>query len=248
LLCLATTVAFAQKLGNRPVTLDPKEGERRAGVLVTEMLSQKPDQNVTNTGVMTIRDGEGNRREVKVKFGIRVEGSKILSIYDGLGSDGGGTRLTVIHSDNAPNQYRVENFGAGNATANSKTLSGKEAIIPFAGSDFWLADLGLEFLHWPQQRILRTNSIRHNQSCSVLQSINPDPGSGGYARVESWIDIEAPHGVVHADAYGSNGKRVKQFDPKSVKKIEGQYKLEAMEMLDEKSGSRTVIKFDLRSD
>ena len=64
----------------------------------------------------------------------------------------------------------------------------------------------------------------------------------------SWIDLEAPHGVVHADAFDFARKRIKQFDPKSVKKIEGQYKLEAMEMLDERSGSRSVIKFDLKAD
>ena len=70
--------------------------------------------------------------------------------------------------------------------------------------------------------------------------------AGGYARVESWIDLEAPHGVVHADAFDASRKRIKQFDPKSVKKIQGQYQLESMEMLDEKTGSRTVIKFDLK--
>src|SRR5437899_6507155 len=90
-LLLFTMSAFAQKQGNRPVTLDQREGERRARVLVAEMLSQRPDQNVTNTGVMTIRDGEGNRREVKVKFALRVEGNKVLSSYDAVGSDGGGT-------------------------------------------------------------------------------------------------------------------------------------------------------------
>jgi hypothetical protein len=238
-------VAVAQKPSDRPAQLDLKEGARQARVLVGEMLLQKPDQNVTNTGLMTIRDGEGNRREVHVRFALRVEGSKVLSIYDALGLDGSGTRLTVIHTDNQPNQYQIETLGAGKADAAPKTLSGNAAMIPFAGSDFWLADLGLEFLHWPQQRILR-KELRHSQSCGVLESINPDPASGGYARVLSWIDLEPPHGAVHADAFDANRKRVKQFDPKSVKKIEGQYKLEAMEMLDEKTGSRTVIKFDLR--
>jgi hypothetical protein len=246
-LLLFATVALAQKPGNGPTTLDPKEGERRARVLIAEILSQKPDQAVTNTGVMTIRDAEGNRREIRVRFALRIEGNKVLSIYDAVGSDGSGTRLTVVQAADQPNQYEVENRGLANGNVGRKILSGKDAMIPFAGSDFWLADFGLEFLRWPQQRILRTGSIRHNQSCAVLESINPDAASSGYARVESWIDLEAPHGVVHADAYDSTRKRVKQFDPKSVKKIEGQYKLEAMEMLDEKTGSRTAIKFDLKA-
>src|SRR5947208_129227 len=75
----AATAALAQKPTDRPAPLNLTEGARAARVLVGEMLSQKPEESVTNTGVMTIRDGEGNRREIHVRFGLRVEGSKILS-------------------------------------------------------------------------------------------------------------------------------------------------------------------------
>ena len=102
-------------------------------------------------------------------------------------------------------------------------------MMPFAGSDFWMADLGLEFLHWPQQRLLR-KEMRHSKSCNVLESVNPQPVPGGYARVVSWIMIDTPHGIVHADAYDAQGERIKQFDPKNLEKVQGEYQLEAMEM------------------
>jgi hypothetical protein len=237
--------SLAPKPIERPRPIEPAEGARQARVLIAQMLAARPEESATNTGRLKIRDREGNQSELAVRFELSTAGNKVVSLYEAAGAESRSlvARLTVVHSDNQPNQYELLQ-GTGSGTR-ARSLSGKEAMIPFAGSDFWLADLGLEFLHWPQQRILYKD-MRHSQSCDVLESRNPDPAANGYARVVSWVDIDAPHGVVHADAYDAADKRVKQFDPKSVKKIQGEYKLEAMEMLDERTGSRSVITFDLR--
>ncbi len=116
-------------------------------------------------------------------------------------------------------------------------------MAPFAGSDFWIGDLGLEFLHWPAQRLLK-KEMRHSKSCDVLESINPAPVPGGYARVVSWIMIESPHGIVHADAYDAQGKLLKQFDPKDLEKVNGEYRVDEMQMRNRQTGSRTVIKLN----
>src|SRR5207302_8872399 len=110
-----------------------------------------------------------------------------------------------------------------------KSLNGDEAMVPFAGSDFWVADLGLEFLHWPDQRVLR-KELRRSQSCAVLESINPNPSSHGYSRVVSWIDLDEPHGIIHADAYDAQRKLVKVFDPKKIEKVRGEWQLASMEI------------------
>ena len=117
-------------------------------------------------------------------------------------------------------------------------------MIPFAGSDFWVADLGLEFLHWPHQRLLK-KEMRHSKSCDVLESVNPAPVPGGYARVVSWIIIESPHGIVHADAYDAGGELLKRFDPTALEKVQGEYQLEEMEIRNRKTDTRTWIKFNL---
>jgi YD repeat-containing protein len=116
-------------------------------------------------------------------------------------------------------------------------------MVPFAGSDFWVADLGLEFLHWPTQRVLR-REMRHGQPCAVLESLNPRPAPTGYARVVSWVDTDNG-GILHADAYDARGQLMKEFDPSGLKKVNGQRKLEEMEMRNRKTGSHTWIKFDL---
>ena len=117
-------------------------------------------------------------------------------------------------------------------------------MIPFAGSDFWVADLGLDFLHWPEQRLLK-KEMRHSKSCEVLESTDPHPAPGGYARVVSWVTIETPHGIVHADAYDAQNELIKSFDPTNLEKINGNYQLAEMEMRNRKTGSQTWIKFDL---
>ena len=147
-------------------------------------------------------------------------------------------KLTVIHSDGRPNQYSLGEDGGP-----LKTLTGNETMIPFAGSDFWVADLGLEFLHWPQQRLLR-KEMRRSRFCDMLESSNPKPTPQGYSRVISWVEHEPPHGIVHADAYDTNGKIIKRFDPKEFEKIQGEYQLQEMEIRNLKTGSRTSIEFN----
>jgi hypothetical protein len=126
----------------------------------------------------------------------------------------------------------------------AQTLSGNELTRPFAGSDFWLCDLGLEFLHWPQQRVLK-HEMRRSRSCWVLESVTPKPAPGGYARVLSWIDVEH-EGILLAEAYDAAGKLLKEFKLGSFRKVDGRYELENMKMRDVRAGSDSELKFDLK--
>lgn len=91
--------------------------------------------------------------------------------------------------------------------------------------------------------------MRKGQFCAVLQSINPHPVPGGYSRVVSWIGINHPDEIVlvHADAYDAQDRKLKEFDPKSLEKVNGAYQLESMEMRNVQAASRTIIEFDLGS-
>src|SRR5262249_27769397 len=97
-------------------------------------------------------------------------------------------------------------------------------------------------LHWPTQRLLK-KELRQSQSCDVLESINPEQ-TAGYTRVVSWVAIESG-GIVHADAYDAKNELIKQFDPKKLEKVHGQYELQEMEIRNRRTGSRTRIDFDL---
>ena len=249
LLLASSAVCFGQRQNEpRPAPLDPVQAEQEARALVAELLAQKPEQNATNTGQARIRDAAGKEREIPLRFEITTTPTNWVSVYETLRSaDGpGGVKLTVVHTAGQPNEYRLVNpAGAGATNTVPKELTPDQTMIPFAGSDFWVADLGLEFLHWPKQRLLERNAISHHKACRELESINPQPIPGGYARVVSWIIIESPHGLVHADAYDAGGEHLKHFDPTNVEKVQGEYQLEEMEIRNRKTSSHTWIKFNL---
>jgi YD repeat-containing protein len=239
-------LAGAQRLDDtRPPPLTPEESLKAGRQLVDELLAQKPEADSTNTGVVRIRDANDQERHIPVKFEIYSTAANWVSVYRTLPADGAASeQLTVIHSGQQPSEYLLtRQAGSNSPAAPPARLAADKTMVPFAGSDFWVADLGLEFLHWPKQRVLR-REMRHSQPCAVLESVNPYPAAGGYARVVSWVDTDNS-GILHADAYDARGQLIKEFDPSGLKKVNGQRRLEEMEMRNPKTGSHTWIKFDL---
>ena len=117
---------------------------------------------------------------------------------------------------------------------------------PFAGSDFWLAV-------WVGVSSLARSALKELKRASLVTcwraGIDPN---GGYARVVSWMDIDSVRdagqaAIVLAEAYDAKGKLVKEFEPKGITKVHGQWQLEEMEIRNAKTGSRTSIKFKLDS-
>ncbi len=232
LLLGALLLAGAAEPPSQPTRLPPAEAAKEGRAFVAELLSQKPRQSVTNTGTLKI----GKRPPVPIKFEIIARGTNWLGTYETTAGTND-VKLTVFHTDDQPNQYRVDEGGI------SKTLQGNETMTPFAGSDFWVADLGLEFLRWPAQNLVK-KEMRRSCACNVLESINPQPAPGAYRRVVSWIDTESL-GIVVAEAYDIRNKLLKEFVPKDIKKVNGQWQLEEMEIDNRQTGSRTRVEFNL---
>ena len=245
---LSLSPSFAQRSPEpRPPPLPLAQGKAEAKTLVAELLAQNPDQNTTNAGQVKIRDRDGNESVIPARFEIVCTPTNWTSIYEALAAPGGPPRerLEVIHTDAQPNQYLLsEPVSPGATNLTTRHIPPSQTMVPFAGSDFWIADLGLEFLHWPDQRVLKYE-MRHSRSCRVLQSTDPNPVPGGYSRVVAWVTLDAPHGIVHADAYNARGELMKEFDPTNLEKINGNYQLAEMEMRNRLTGSHTWIKFDL---
>ena len=251
-LSLVLICAFALPAGAQPKSdltppapLDPAEGERQGRALVAHLLEQHPEQAATNNAVLKIRDPEGKQRQISARFEVVPRNDAWLNIYEAAAPQGQPpTVLTIIHRGAGRNEYHLSG-----AQSSSSNLASDQLMIPFAGSDFWVADLGLEFLHWPEQRVLR-KQMRKGLFCDVLQSVNPTPKPGGYSRVLSWIAINRPEDIVivHAEAYDSKDKLLKEFDPKKVEKVNGLWQLEEMEIRNRQSGSRTRIEFNLNGE
>jgi len=214
--------------------------------LAAELRSRTPPENLEVNGVLKLRSSDGKRTKVPIRYRIVVADKHWESIYETVLSDGTAPeRLHVFHADGEPNRYLLSRPASGQAPSGEPiSLSSEKAMVPFANSDFWLTDLGLEFLHWPQQRIVEEAKIRMRKGrpCRVLESINTSPGATGYTRVRSWIDAKTG-GVILAEAYGPAGKRMKEFEVGGLVKINGTWELKNMEMRNASTDSLTVLEF-----
>ena len=217
--------------------------------LARELCDAGPAQDFTNTGELKIRDENGHLTTPKVVVETTSSNRSWTTRYIATLNQGKAHYqyvLTVTHYRGQPNTYHLtENTPTGRM---DKHLSGNATMIPFAGSDFWVADLGLQFFHWPDQKIMpKTTELKRGRSYTLLQSINPNPSTNGYSRVLSWIDRKTG-GILEAEAYDAKGKLLKDFEPKSFKKINGQWELQEMEIDNDQTGSRTKMEFDLGHD
>lgn len=236
-------------LGQRQVelepepTLSPAESAAQGKKLVSDILSQVPSQALTNSGMLIIRDRDDNRITAPVQVVIIPGLNQWTNRYH---ADFGTNSfdLTIVHSGAAANTYQLTVNSGGNVS--TRTLSGNETMIPFAQSDFWVADLGLEFFHWPAQRVLKSE-IRKTRAAKVLESVNPHPAPGAYLRVVSWIDTETG-GIIHAEAYDHRNKLLKEFDTKKFRKVHGQWQLEEMQISNVQADSRSQIEFTFDTD
>lgn len=225
-----------------PQKLDPAEGAREGQKLVADLLAEKPEASVTNEVVLRIRNAGGVEKLVPARFTVLAQGGHAVSIYETIGSlpDDAAMKLTIVHPEKGPDDYQLSQP----PSAPAKKLSGNDTMIPFGGSDFWAVDLGLGFLRWPKQVVVR-KEMRKGQFCAVLESTNPNPAPGAYAQVLSWVAVNRPGVViVHADALDSHGEVLKRFDPKKLEKVNGQWQLEEMQIRNAQTGTRTTVNFN----
>src|SRR6185436_2085657 len=117
--------------------------------LAEELRAQRPILDAN--GVLKVRDAAGKRREIPVKLQTVTGDTSWQSIYETQSSNPKAIeKLTVIHSDHQPNRYVLIHVETSNGHPSEPiSVAGDKAMIPFANTDFWLADLGLEFFHWP---------------------------------------------------------------------------------------------------
>ena len=219
--------------------------EAEGHALAQELRTARPPASFTNHGTLRITSPEGTVRRLPVTITTladeETEWSVVYAAQVGLNVE----RLALVRRLAHPPEFEFARAITNSALPVAKTVPAEDSQQPFAGSDFWLSDLGLDFLHWPDQKILRRDKpeMRKGRPCRVLESNNPK--AKAYTRVRSWVDIENK-GVILAEAFDATGKLVKRFSVGSVQKVDGEWQLKDMEMIDEVRGSETRLEFDLK--
>lgn len=243
------------------------DAEVQGRELAGKIRNQWPVDNQTNHAILVIRDSMGNRKNLALQCVVTVADGiwKNLYQYDKTNILDGtisGEKLLVSHRAGLLNSYGLETFSGNRPKSIAPNTSGvieeqQNHVVstflvlsedrlnrPFAGSDFWICDLGLEFFQWPTQKLLK-KEIHRSCACTVLESTNPNPTTNGYSRVVSWIENDSL-GVVEAYAYDFNGKKLKNFYPKDIKKVNGQWQVQTLVMENLQTGSKSRIEFDLK--
>ncbi|HEX4121384.1 MAG TPA: outer membrane lipoprotein-sorting protein [Verrucomicrobiae bacterium] len=211
--------------------------------LAERIRSAEPDGNSDVQGTLITTHGK-EVSQVPVDCRVILKGSTWETEYTtSATTTTGAERLVIIHSATGPNEYLLARAALGAPLPKLSPISAADSDIPFAGSAFSLADLGLEFLHWPQQRQLPSQT-RLSRACYVLESSNL--ARHGIVRVLSYIDQETG-GPLIARAYDANGGLAKEFSLQggSFKKVNGHWRLEKMKIRDYKRDLRTEWKFDI---
>jgi hypothetical protein len=241
-LALATLLAFTGATVAQTVSAI-EEGQ----TLAAELRAAQPPEPLEVQGSLRVRQSDGRRTSQPFRHQVIPGLTTWRLVYHALpSSTAPGQHLVVNLSPKQPPRYtlsgRIDDAGRELPPV---TLAGDQAMIPFAGSDFWLADLGLDFLHWPEQRIDRATrlTMRKGRACKVLESINPRPGAAGYTRVRSWVDNETG-AIIIAEAYGPDNRRMKEFEIGGFTRVDGRWELKNMEIRNLRDDTRTILEFN----
>jgi hypothetical protein len=237
LLCIADAVAQA----GRDTSYSDTRGEGKA--LVEDILMRVPVEDSQILGLLKIRPDGGRIEEIPIRMTVRgVEGGWD-DIYETQPVDGrAGEVFIVKHRGTNANEYLFGTYKTLEEKPELKKLKEEELYKPLAGSDFYLMELGLEFLHWPSQKIVK-KEMRKSRSCRVVESVNPNVQPGTYARVLSWIDFETS-GIILAEAYDHQNKLLKEFSIQSFDRKEK--RLREMQILNDQTDSRTRLELNFK--
>jgi hypothetical protein len=212
---------------------DPVEGQK----LARELRAVAPAENTSIAATLRLTVPGQPAREVPLKSTVNVTSSNWTSIYEAHPTNAPTEVLTILHAPGEPNQYEWKH---GERVT---IFRGDIATNHFAGSDFALIDLGLEFFHWPIQS-LAFRQMRKSQGCDVLES-RPALVTL-YTNVLSWIPqdarAEGTPGVLMAEAYDRKGL-VKEFEIKDFERIAGRWEVREMEIRNVRAKTSTRLRF-----
>jgi hypothetical protein len=222
------------------------ESNKSGQELAARLRALAPAENTQLTGVLNIRRRGQDLEQVPLLTKVNVGAAGWEAVYKTAKTgQRPAEQLVIRHAPNKPNEYL---YGRGEQADKPQAVQQSQLAMPFGGSDFWLMDLGLDFLHWPVQRLIKLEkpAMRKGRPCDKLDSVNPNPAPGAYARVVSFIDKESG-GLIVAEAFDHQNKSIKEFSVRSVKKVQGEWQLNEMEMTDKRAGSGTRIDFDVEN-
>lgn len=216
----------------------------RGRALAERIRHQQPAENTETAGTLKQQRTDGRRLTIPITVRVALDTNVWKSIYEARFDDGRRETLTVVNLPEEPPHFILHRAAGDGYVTESRPMRSADLFTPFANTDFWLVDLGMVFLHWPDQRWIK-REVRRSRPCNVLESINPNPAPGAYRRVVTWLDEETG-GIIRAEAYDDRDRLLKEFSPGSFARVGKRYELRDMEIRNDQRDSRTVLRFDVQ--
>jgi len=124
-------------------------------------------------------------------------------------------------------------------------VTGQEKTSPVAGTDLAYEDLGIDFLRWPDAKLVGTDNIMM-LDCWTYEA-NP-PVESNYAKVRYWIS-KTYLTMIRADGLNAKGQAIKRFTFNSVIEAEdtvviGEMKVAKLTPGTDVSASRTFVQIE----
>ena len=177
---LAALVLFLAVGATAQTTNDSLEAIIQGRKLVTQLLAQRPVDGFTKTGTLKIRNSNGERSEIPIKCEVLITATNWQNTYEAFFTNAT-EKLVIIHPNDQAHQLEGD-FQDGGFRVVSKDVqrgsnlykhtypaAGRSNRETFANSDFWIADLGLEFFHWPQQKVLpKMTNLKRGRDYTLL--------------------------------------------------------------------------------
>lgn len=161
-------------------------------------------------------------------------------------------RLIQFEFQDRPLQIRVRFAPEGSLIqkrpkpdADWTVVTGQEKTSAVAGTDLAYEDLGIDFLRWPDAKLVGTDNIMM-LDCWTYEA-NP-PVQSNYAKVRYWIS-KTYLTMIRADGLNAKGQAIKRFTFNSVIEAEdtvviGEMKVASLTPGTDVSASRTFVQIE----
>jgi hypothetical protein len=111
---------------------------------------------------------------------------------------------------------------------------------PVEGTEISWMELSFSFFWWPAPRIVGTEKIANRWECRIIEIDCPPEYGEGWSHIRLWV-APAYNAVVRGEAW-RDGKAIKRFEVKSVKKLRQIYMIGDMEVRNLETGARARLK------